>query len=74
MQLQELGFVDKLLEIDDNIISIALYGSFATGEYDEKSDIDVLLIAPKKPDLIEFIERVEKKLKRDVHCIRLLIL
>ena len=66
MQLQEIGFVDKLLKIDDNIISIALYGSYATGEYDEKSDLDVLLIAPKKLELNEFIEHIEKKLKRVV--------
>ncbi len=66
MQLHKIGIVDKLLKIDDNIISIALYGSYATGEHDEKSDLDVLLIAPSKPDLNEFIERIEKKLKRVV--------
>ncbi len=66
MQLQEIGFVDRLLKIDDNIISIALYGSYATGEYDEKSDLDLLLISPLKLDLNEFIEHIEKKLKRVV--------
>ena len=66
MQLQEIGFVDRLLTIDDNIISIALYGSYATGEYDEKSDLDLLLISPLKLDLNEFIEHIEKKLKRVV--------
>lgn len=66
MQLHTIGFVNKLLKKDDNIISIALYGSYATGEFDEKSDLDVLLIAPSKLDLNEFIERIEKKLKRVV--------
>ncbi|UCE74940.1 MAG: nucleotidyltransferase domain-containing protein [Methanomassiliicoccales archaeon] len=66
MKLQEMAFVDKLLRIDDNIISIALYGSYATGEYDDKSDLDILLIAPKKLDLNEFIEHIEKKLKKIV--------
>ncbi len=66
IQLQEIGFVDKLLKIDDNIISIALYGSYAKGDYDEKSDLDVLLIASSKLELNEFIEHIEKKLKRVV--------
>jgi predicted nucleotidyltransferase len=43
-----------------------LYGSYATGEYDEKSDLDVLLIAASKLELNEFIELIEKKLKNVV--------
>ena len=66
IQVQEIGFLDDLLKIDDTIISIALYGSSATGVYDENSDIDILLIAPKKLDLNEFIECMEQKLKRVV--------
>lgn len=33
---------------ENNIISFAVYGSFSTGEYTEKSDIDLILISPKK--------------------------
>ncbi len=66
IQLRETGFVDDLIKIDDNIISIALYGSFATGVFDEKSDLDFILIAPKKLDLYEFSERIEEELKRVV--------
>jgi predicted nucleotidyltransferase len=38
--------VDRLLELEPT--SIILYGSFARGENDEKSDIDILVIAEKK--------------------------
>lgn len=35
---------EKFLEIDDTIISIAIYGSHASGENHRYSDIDVLII------------------------------
>ena len=34
--------------VDGMIISFALYGSYASGEYDEKSDIDLLAIGRKE--------------------------
>ena len=45
-----IGFIlsanvmDVFLENDPGIISLALYGSFASGNYDENSDIDFLII------------------------------
>jgi len=42
--------VERLLEANRNIISIALYGSYADGSYDERSDIDILIIAPTERD------------------------
>ncbi|MDD5484713.1 MAG: nucleotidyltransferase domain-containing protein [Methanocellales archaeon] len=46
MRIQELKIADKFLEADENMISLALYGSYATGDYDEKSDIDLICITP----------------------------
>ncbi|ATZ61313.2 MAG: nucleotidyltransferase domain-containing protein [Methanosarcinales archaeon Met12] len=46
MRIHELKIADKFLDADENIISLALYGSYATGDYDEKSDIDLLAITP----------------------------
>ncbi|HIH36873.1 MAG TPA: nucleotidyltransferase [Methanocellales archaeon] len=46
MRIHELKIADKFLEADENIISLALYGSYATGDYDEKSDIDLICITP----------------------------
>ncbi len=40
------GVVEEFLHLDESIISIAIYGSYATGEHDEKSDIDLLIITP----------------------------
>lgn len=39
----------KCLDITDDILDIILYGSYARGDYDRDSDIDVLVIV-RKPD------------------------
>jgi len=38
------------LKTDENIISLAVFGSYASGEYDEKSDIDFLVVTPSPKD------------------------
>lgn len=40
--------VDHFLKADENMLSLALFGSYATGEYDERSDIDFLVISPSR--------------------------
>jgi len=46
MCLQDKDIIIKFLEQNKgNIFSILLYGGFATGDYTEKSDIDILVIA-----------------------------
>lgn len=51
--IEEKDLVDYLRERLTGLSSVVLYGSFAKGENDEKSDIDLLAIAlsPKKKDL-----------------------
>ncbi len=58
---------EKFLEIDPNIISLALYGSYAQGSFDEKSDIDFLIVTgARKEILIEAAKRLEEELEKEV--------
>ncbi len=50
--LEESGIVANLVKNLENIHCILLYGSFAQGTNDEKSDVDLLVIA-HKPKKIE---------------------
>ena len=67
LQLHEVDFVNSLLKLDENIITVVLYGSFAAGDYDDLSDIDILVIAPRKFKLNKLIEDFEDKLSRDLN-------
>lgn len=67
VQLLEVEFVNSLLKLDENIITVVLYGSFAAGDYDHLSDIDILVIAPKKFKLNKLIEDFEDKLSRELN-------
>jgi len=44
LMLNELRLTDALLEKNPAVISFALYGSYADGSYDERSDIDFLIV------------------------------
>ncbi len=58
---------DRFLEIDSNIISLALFGSYAEGNFDEKSDIDFLVVTPaRKEILIKAAKRLEEELQKEV--------
>ena len=55
------------LEIDPGITSMALFGSYADGSFDGKSDVDVLLITPnKKRDLLDVAARFSDELGHNV--------
>lgn len=58
---------EKFLEIDPNIISLALFGSYADGSFDEKSDIDFLAVTPaRKEALISAAKIMEEELQKEV--------
>jgi uncharacterized protein len=42
--------IEIFLAADPNVVSLALYGPYADGSYDEKSEVDFLLIAPSAVD------------------------
>lgn len=46
--LKDLRLIDKILDKHEHIQSIMLYGSFAKGLNDKNSDIDLVIISPKK--------------------------
>lgn len=53
--LRERNFVDGVLEKNSDIISLALYGAYASGNYSNESDVDILAISQgKKVDLEPF--------------------
>lgn len=57
----------KFLEIDPDIISLALFGSYADGSFDEKSDVDFLVVTPNRRDrLIGVAEKLENELGKEV--------
>ncbi|MCK5291112.1 MAG: nucleotidyltransferase domain-containing protein [Thermoplasmata archaeon] len=45
--LHENEFVEKAVTIDENMISLVLYGSYSSGDYDERSDLDLIMITQK---------------------------
>jgi predicted nucleotidyltransferase len=58
---------EKFLEIDPNIISLALFGSYAEGSFDEKSDIDFLIVTSKRKEMfIKAAKRLEEELEKEV--------
>jgi predicted nucleotidyltransferase len=58
---------EKFLEIDSNIISLALFGSYAQGNFDEKSDIDFLIVTSARKELfIQVAKRLEEELEKEV--------
>ena len=58
---------EKFLEIDSNIISLVLFGSFAEGSFDERSDIDFLIVTSARKEMfIKAAKRLEEELEKEV--------
>jgi len=60
--LKELG-IEKIAE---NCTSLAIYGSFASGDFDEKSDLDILVIGEENVNrdlIIELQEKLGKEIQ-----------
>jgi len=56
----------KITEITSNITSIALYGSFASGTFDKKSDIDIMIISDKEELNSEIISEIETVFNKEL--------
>ena len=56
--------------IAEKIASIAIYGSYASGNYDEKSDIDILIIGEeqyvKRDMIVKIMEAIGKEFQLNV--------
>ncbi len=61
-ELEESGILGELVKRMPNAQSVLLYGSFARGTNDEKSDVDILAIAlrPAKMDL-KFLDKMGRE-------------
>jgi len=64
----EVDPVSMFKEVDVNIISLSLYGSYSNGTYDDKSDVDLLLVTnAKKEKFSDIIKIIESRLKIEVN-------
>lgn len=64
----EANPADKFAAADENLVSAALFGSYADGSYDEKSDIDFLAITPSNRNkFITALREIEKALGKKVN-------
>jgi len=52
--------------IAEDCASIAIYGSYASGNYDEKSDIDILIVGDEKNVKRELVVDIMKKLDKEI--------
>ncbi|HIE41410.1 MAG TPA: nucleotidyltransferase domain-containing protein [Candidatus Aenigmarchaeota archaeon] len=58
--------VRKIVEKNPDIITIALYGSHASGDFDKTSDVDLLIISQNKKLNLEPIKKIESLLKKEI--------
>jgi hypothetical protein len=70
--LEEMRVAEKVIAGNPDTITIAVYGSHASGEYDEKSDIDFIVLSEKKLDRGAFVT-LQKKLGKQIQLTELTI-
>ena len=57
-----------ILKTDPNALSIAIYGSYASGSFDEGSDIDFLVVTPSDKDLyVNIFKALEQMFDKEVN-------
>lgn len=62
-RLRESKFVEKIIDIDENMISLVLYGSYSSGDYDDRSDLDFIAITQKdKSSFDDFAAEMEESM------------
>lgn len=66
IDFEQNKLIENLQKTNDTILSIVLYGSYANGENDSKSDIDLFLLLNEKKPVTTFLQQMEKKLKKTV--------
>ncbi len=67
-RLVDAQFVRRFLDVDEGLISLSVYGSFADGTFDEKSDVDVLAISRKEKTIFySVVSKMERLLKMDIN-------
>lgn len=73
IEFKKINLIEKFKKENNNIISLILYGSHANGENDSKSDIDLLILANKKKQFTDIVQKLEKKTKKTISTLMLTI-
>jgi len=66
LEIEKSGLVNLFRDRDETIITLVLYGSHASGENDERSDLDLLVISNQKKDFTEVLQLIEKTIGKEV--------
>jgi predicted nucleotidyltransferase len=66
LEFEQQRFTEYFLDEDNMVSSIVLYGSYANGENDSKSDIDLLLLVNKKRSYTTVLQTLEKKFHKQI--------
>ncbi len=69
-RLNECRALKDVIKENPGVISLVLYGSHASGGYDEISDVDILAVSNKKMERAAFL-KLEKELGREVQLTEL---
>lgn len=64
IKFNKTNLIEEFIKNDDSILSIILYGSHANGEYDSKSDIDLLILVNRKKQFTSIIQKLESKINK----------
>jgi len=66
IEFEHIKIINHLLKTNNTIISIVLYGSYANGENDSKSDLDLLFLLNEKKSVTQVLQQIEKKIKKTI--------
>ena len=66
LEFEQYKFTYQFLKTNETLTSLILYGSYANGENDSKSDIDLLLLTNSKNSFNQIIRQLESKLKKKI--------
>jgi predicted nucleotidyltransferase len=69
-RLNECGALNDIIKENPGAISMVLYGSHASGRYDETSDVDLMVVSDRKVERASFL-KLEKELDREVQLTEL---
>jgi len=70
-EMKRAYFINLLAELNiekiaEESVSITVYGSYASGNFDEKSDIDILVIGDEKNVKRELVVDIMKKIEKEI--------
>lgn len=57
--------------LDDQVMGVLIYGSWAKGDFYEKSDIDVCIVAPNARDKMELYRKILSGIHDDRYDLRI---